>query len=93
MQNDDPTSQELLAQICLGVLSAKGVEDRDLYLGPIAVTAVFIEDASLFNKTIEQTERGFDQESYSELGELICLQNLVVSEDEYVLAITDLILI
>lgn len=57
MQNGDPTSQELLAQICHSVLSAKGVEDRDAYLGPIAVVAVFMKDASLFTKTIEQTGR------------------------------------
>ncbi len=84
MQNDDPTSQELLVQICQSALSAKykGDEHKDLHLGPVAVTAVFMQDASLFTKTIEQTARGFDEDSYSALGELICLQDLVVSEDE-----------
>ena len=84
MQNDDPTSQELLLQVCQSALSAKYKSDehKDLHLGPVAVTAVFLQNASLFSKIIEQTTRGFDEDSYSALGELICLQDLVVSEDE-----------
>ena len=84
MQNDDPTSQELLLQICQSALSTKykGDEHKDLHLGPVAVTAVSLQEASLFTKTIEQTTWGFDEDSYSALGELICLQDLAVSEDE-----------
>ena len=84
MQNDDFTSQKLLLQICESALSAKykGDEHKDLHLGPVAETAVFMQNASLFTKAVEQTTSGFERDSYSALGELICLQDLVVSEEE-----------
>lgn len=81
--NDDPPSRELLLQICKNVLWAHYTSDKhqDLHLGPIAVTAVLLQEASLFAKTIERTTGGFDEASYAALGEIVCLQDLVVSED------------
>ena len=85
-KSDEATSQELLLQICQSSLSARYKSDkrRDLYLGAIAVVAVRTCNAPLFTKIVQQTASGFDRDTYSTLGELICLENSVVSEDELV---------
>lgn len=46
------------------------------------MAAAFLRNARLFAKAVEKTTQGFGNESYSALGELICLQDPVVSEDE-----------
>lgn len=83
-KGDDPTAQELLVQICQSCLSENYTSDeqKDLYIGPVAAAAVFMGDAPLFAKTLDQTAEGFDKASYSTLGELVCLQDLVIPEDE-----------
>ena len=43
-----------------------------------------MRNASLFAKTVEKTTTGFGKDSYSDLGQLIHLQEPVVSEDELV---------
>ena len=53
-------------------------------MGPVAVAAVFMRDASLFSKAVGLTARGFDKDSYSALGESICLQDHVVPENELI---------
>lgn len=85
-KSDVPASTELLLQICHSSLSKKyeSEEPKDHCLGPVAVAAVFMRDASIFAKVVEQTALGFHKNSYSKLGELICLQDLFVSEDELV---------
>lgn len=87
-KNGRPISQELLLQICRSALSAltqNKHREEDLYLGPVAVTAAFLRNASVFAETAKQTVSSFNEASYSALGELISLQDPVVSEDEYVL--------
>ena len=74
----------LVLQICHSSLSRRYESDnaRDLYLGPVAVHAALMRDASLFNKAVRLTARGFEKDYYCALGELICLQDLVVQENE-----------
>lgn len=83
-QRDNPITRELLLQVCQSTLSARYESDehKDHHLGSVAVAALILQDASLFTKAIEQSARGFDKDSYSTLGEIICLQDLVVSEDK-----------
>ena len=85
-ERDEAFSRELLVQICQSSLSAQygSDEEKDRFLGPIAVAAVQMCDASLFTKIVQQTSRGFDTNSYSMLGELICLEDPIVSENESV---------
>lgn len=86
-KSDDPISQDLLLRICQHLLSAKynTNELKDLGLGLVAVTAIFMRDAALFRRTVEQTSNGFDKDSYIALGESTCLQT--VSEDELVFVV------
>ena len=74
----------MLLQICEGSLceNYKSNEDRNLYLGPVAVTAAFLRDAPLFTKVVEQISGSCEKDCYRTLGELICLQNLGVQEQE-----------
>ena len=83
-KDDDTKLRGLLLQICRSSLSSelKSEEDRDLYLGPVAVYAAFLGDASLFTKVVKQIARSFEKDCCCALGELICLQNLVVQEHE-----------
>ena len=85
----DSSAKGLLLQICQSALSNavyKSGESRDFYMGPVAVTAVFMRNSSLFAKAVQRTAKRFDKDSYSTLGELICLQDSVISEDELVSA-------
>lgn len=83
-KDNDPKSRGLLLQICHSSLSRNYTsgKERDLYLGPVAVHAAFLGDASLFTKVVEQIEESFEKDYYCALGELICLQDLVVQEKE-----------
>ncbi|KAL9123997.1 MAG: hypothetical protein Q9217_006630, partial [Psora testacea] len=80
----------LLLQICHSSLSQKYESDeaRDLYLGPVAVAAAFMRDASLFTKTVKSNTRSFEKDYYYALGELICLQDLVLNEHDVIEALT-----
>ena len=83
-KDNDTELRGLLLQICHSSLSQtyKSNEDRDLYLGPVAVIAAFLRDASLFTKIVKQTAGSFEKDYYCALGELICLQGLAVQEHE-----------
>ncbi len=83
-KGDDTNLRGLMLQICLSSLSRNYQSDeaRDRYLGPIAVNAAFMGDASIFTKTVKQTARGFAKNYYIALGELISLQDPVLQEHE-----------
>ena len=83
-KDDDTKLRGLLLQICRSSLSQKykSDEDRDLHLGPVAVNAAFLRDASLFTKVVKQIAGSFEKDCCCALGELICLQGLVVQEHE-----------
>ena len=78
IKKDDATNlRGILLQVCRSSLSLKYRSDkeRDLYLGPVAVNAVFLRDASLFSKVVRQITGRFQKDYYRALGELICLQD------------------
>ncbi|KAL8686814.1 MAG: hypothetical protein Q9218_006846 [Villophora microphyllina] len=81
---NDPDMRGLLLQACQSALARRDTsdEDRDLYLGPIAVNAAFLEDSSLFSTATTLLKGSFNKGDYSALGALICLQNLVVQEND-----------
>ena len=83
--NHDATNlSALLLQICRSSLCQryKSNEERNLYLGPVAVTAAFLRDAPLFTKVAEQISGSCEKKCYDELGGLICLQSPAVQEEE-----------
>ena len=83
--NHDATNlRGMLLQICRSSLCQKykSNEDRNLHLGPVAVTAAFLRDAPLFTKVVEQISGSCGKDCYRALGELICLQSLAVQEQE-----------
>lgn len=84
MKGDDTNLRGLSLQVCHNALfrNYKSDETKDLHLGPVAVNAAFMKDASLFTKVVKQTAKGFDERYYLALGELICLQDPVVQEHE-----------
>lgn len=57
-------------------------------MGPVAVNAALLGDASLFTKIVKQTVGSFQKDCYCALGELICLQDLVVQERDLIEALT-----
>lgn len=84
MQNNDPDIRELIVQTCQNHLTRAYQDDRkkDLFLGPIAVAAIFIVDQSLFRHAVRSVTDSFDKSTFLILGEHICLQTLVVPENE-----------
>ncbi|KAL8838115.1 MAG: hypothetical protein Q9170_002256 [Blastenia crenularia] len=82
----DSSMRSLLLKVCQIALGRDyaGNKDRDLYLGPVAVSAAFLKDSNLFSTTASQIEGSFGMEYYSELGELINFQDPVVGENEYI---------
>ncbi|KAL8938341.1 MAG: hypothetical protein Q9216_003942 [Gyalolechia sp. 2 TL-2023] len=66
----------------------EGRQDRDLYLGPAAVNAAFLEDVSLFSKTVKKAAGTFEKEYYCALGEFINIQKPVVQEHDIIEALT-----
>lgn len=83
-KDDAKKLRGMLLQICRSSLSQtyKSDEARNLYLGPVAVNAAFLRDASLFAKVVEQIPGSLEKDCYRALGELICLQSLAVQEHE-----------
>ncbi|KAL8943294.1 MAG: hypothetical protein Q9211_001041 [Gyalolechia sp. 1 TL-2023] len=88
---ENPKMRGLLLQICRISLSqevSQGRKDEDLYLGPVAVSAAFLGDASLFSKTVKKITGTCGREHYCALGELIDIQNPVVQEHDIIDALT-----
>ncbi|KAL9005009.1 MAG: hypothetical protein Q9188_002190 [Gyalolechia gomerana] len=80
----DSRMRSLLLQICHGQLSQvhESEQNRDLYLGPIAVNAALLKEASLFGKTVRKIAGTLEEEYYCAFGELIDIQNPVVLEHD-----------
>ena len=55
---------------------------RDVFLGLVAVAAAHLGDADLFAEAIENVTSHFVDEIYEMFGRILCLQDLVVREDE-----------
>lgn len=81
---DNLALQELPLQICQRFISMEyaACELKDSHLSHIAVAAISMRSASLFTQAVEKITMDYDNSIYSELGEVIDLQNLCVSEDE-----------
>ncbi|KAL9628082.1 MAG: hypothetical protein Q9164_007397, partial [Protoblastenia rupestris] len=88
-KGDDMNLRGLVLEICHSSLTRNYESDevRDLYMGPVAVIAAFMQDASLFTETVKQTARGFEKNYYYALGEVICLEDHAVLEHEQVFLI------
>ena len=84
MRNNDPDIRELIVQTCQNHLTQVYGDHRtkDLFLGPIALAAIFIVDQKLFRHAVRSFTDSFDKSTYSALGEHICLQTPGVPENE-----------
>ena len=76
--------RNLLVYICQNVLDEGfgGSEIKDRCLGHVALAAVFLHDAHIFKKAVDQTSSSFEKDSYSALGARICLENPPVYRQE-----------
>ena len=80
----DPTSKDILHQICDALLSIKyGCDaEKDCFLNHAASSAMFLNDTGIFKKIVETATSGFDDRFYRELGPSYYSQTLVVDDDE-----------
>lgn len=85
-QAEDSSFRGLLLQVCQSVLGRDYAndEDKDLHLGPVAVSAAFLKNPDLFNAVATQIKGRFGLCYYSALGEFICFDDPSVQENEYV---------
>ena len=76
----------LLLQVCQSALGRDYAndEDRALCLGPVAVSAAFLNDPDLFNAVASQVKRSFAKDDYSALEELICFDDPSVQKFKYI---------
>ncbi|KAL8669092.1 MAG: hypothetical protein Q9168_006301 [Polycauliona sp. 1 TL-2023] len=83
-QAADSSFRHLLLQICQLVLERYGQNtgDKDLHLGPVAVAAAFLEDSKLFHTIASAIESRLEKSHYSTLGELVCIDDPSVQENE-----------
>lgn len=76
---------EWIVQTCQRHLTRTKYRDpqtKDSFLGRIATTAISIGCQDLFRNAVHSTTNGFDDESFTEIGDLIDFEMPVVSEDE-----------
>lgn len=83
MRNNDRHIRELIVQTCQNHLKRAYLDNvtKDLFLGPVAVAAIFIADQGLFRSTVRSVTNGFDENTFSAFGELICFKTPMVPED------------
>jgi hypothetical protein len=83
-ENHSQLIREFIVQACGEYLSFKysNAESEHRFLGQVAVGAIFLSDADLFNRAVRLVKNGFDTQSFFDLGHLISFQTPVVSEDE-----------
>jgi hypothetical protein len=76
--------RELIVQTCQRHLKNAYTDDRskDLFLGPIAIAAITIDDQALFRSSVGSVTDGFDQRTFYALGEFTGFPRLVIPEDE-----------
>lgn len=84
-QAGDSNFRGILLQVCQSVLARDYTndEDRDLRLGPVAVSAAFLKNPDIFNAVASQIKGSFEKDYYSALGGLICFDDTSVQENEY----------
>ncbi|KAL8754030.1 MAG: hypothetical protein Q9199_004627 [Rusavskia elegans] len=89
-QAGDSKFRGLLLQVCQSVLGRDYTndEDRDLRLGPVAVSAAFLKNPDIFNAVASQIKGSFEKDDYSALGGLICFDDPSVQENDVNTAIT-----
>lgn len=82
--DEETATRELVLDTCHTYLSRlqKSKNEKDLYLGPIAVNAAILDDTSLFAKTVKKMKETLEPEYYRKLGESIDIQEPVVEEHE-----------
>ncbi|KAL8907098.1 MAG: hypothetical protein Q9171_006003 [Xanthocarpia ochracea] len=84
-QTGNSSIRGLLLEVCQIVLGPKYAnnEDRDLHLGPVAVSAAFLGNPDLFNTTASQIKASFQKDYYPALGQLTCFEDPIVQGYEY----------
>ncbi|KAL8861958.1 MAG: hypothetical protein Q9178_001828 [Gyalolechia marmorata] len=84
-QTGNSNIRGLLLQVCQIILGQNHAnnEDRDLHLGPVAVSAAFLRNPDLFNTTASQIKASFEKDYYPALGQLICFEDPIVQGYEY----------
>ncbi|KAL8820946.1 MAG: hypothetical protein Q9223_000934 [Gallowayella weberi] len=89
-QAGDSSFRGLLLQVCQSILGRDYAKDehRDLFLGPVAVSAAFLKKSDLFHTIASNIKGSFDLNHYSALGGLICFDDPSVQEDDLNTAIT-----
>ncbi|KAI4287667.1 MAG: hypothetical protein L6R35_003073 [Caloplaca aegaea] len=80
---DSNNPKRLLLQVCQSVLGRdfSNDKDRDLCLGPVAVSAAFLKNPDLFNAIANQIKGSFEEDYYSALGGLICFDGPSIHEN------------
>lgn len=76
--------RNLIHQICrersnMGYTSG---QEKDMYLGRIAVAAFNIGDRLLFERSVKSVSVGFGEGAFFSLGELTCFRTLAVNKSE-----------
>ncbi|KAL9634325.1 MAG: hypothetical protein Q9204_003043 [Flavoplaca sp. TL-2023a] len=85
-QTGDSSFRGLLLQVCQSVVERDYTndEDRDMLLGPVAVSAAFLKNPDLFNTITSQIKGSFVKNYYFALGGLTCFDGLSAQENEFV---------
>jgi hypothetical protein len=79
----DTDNQNLIVQACRRHLKENhGEEEKDRFLGAIAVAAAWIADKSLFDAAVSEVEYGFSAKAFFKLGKLISFASSVISMKE-----------
>lgn len=83
-RNKDHHVRELIVQTCQNHLKQaySDTKTKDLFMGPIAIGAIFIADQTLFRNAVSSVTNGFDESAFFNLGELICFRAPLIPEDE-----------
>lgn len=83
-RDNAPHIRELIVQTCQSHLTRAYPDDmcKDLFLGPIAIAAIFITDQGLFRNTVRAVTNGFDENIFFVLGELVSFKTPTIPEEE-----------
>ena len=84
VKNNNQQVRELIVQTCQSHFTQAypDAKTKDLFLGKIAVAAIFISDQGLFRNAVHSVTNSFNENTFFALGELTCFQSPVVPEDE-----------
>ena len=83
-RNNNLQIRELIVQTCQNHLTQAypDVKKKDLFLGKIAVAAIFISDQGLFRNAVQSVTNGFNESTFFAIGELTCFQSPAVPVNE-----------